>query len=212
MSRNVMIGVACVSCLLIGLAIGFNLSKGNMRQTAISWKYGDAELVIDLDQDLADDESLLNKMFSQRFSTAGVVDWLKTTKRIYPFEDEGLINEFEDIEYDSRMAKNLRELSLLRKGPWAYQSDTISIGIPENPPSKGTCYVCADGKYRGKTIKLFDVDDPRQEITVVAVGQYGCPENLRAPDIQLRKSDAIKLLGYSSFNTYENAIALIVLD
>ncbi|PHI20453.1 hypothetical protein CEQ90_08305 [Lewinellaceae bacterium SD302] len=204
----------CVACLAAGIALGFNWQQGNARQTLIKWKYGDAELEIDLDQDLADDETLLSKIFSRNFSEAGALNWLKKEENVYHFQDQDLTDEFAELDYESDMARELRELRNRRIGPWSYQSDTIKIGIPtlaDQPPS-GHCNVCQSKKYRGKTLKLFDLFNPEREITVEASGRFECPPNRQVPDIQLSAADAERLLGFSSFNKYEYALALIVSD
>lgn len=212
--KTVGIIFACVACLAAGIALGFNWQKGNARQTLIKWKYGDAELEIDLDQDLADDETLLGKIFSRDFSEAGALSWLKQEKKVYHFLDRALTTEFAKLDYDSDMADELRELRTRRLGPWSYQSDTVKIGIPDfvDQPGSGYCNVCQSKKYRGKTLKLFDLHDPEREITVEASGRYECPPNREAPDVQLNAADAERLLGFRNFNKYEYALALIVSD
>lgn len=204
----------CVACLAIGIALGFNWQQGNARQTLIKWKYGDAELEIDLDQDMANDETLLGKIFSRPFSEAGALSWLKQEKSVYSSDDTDLVDQFTELKYDSDMARELRELRNRRRGPWSYQSDTVRIGIPayDAQPVSGQCHVCQNKKYRGKTLKLFDTFNPSQEITVVASGHYECPPNLQVPDLQLSAADAERLLGFRNFNKYEYAIALIVND
>lgn len=203
---------ACVACLAAGLALGFNLQKGNARKTQIKWKYGDAELAIDLDQDMANDETLLGKIFSRPYSEAGALNWLKTNQAVYRVEDTDLADAFVGLEYESDMARELRELHARRVGPWAYQSDTIRFGVPggEYQPPRGQCYVCQNKKYRGQTVRLFDLHNAQRTVTLVASGTYECPPNLKVPDLQLNASDAQQLLGFSSFNKYEYALALIV--
>lgn len=203
---------ACVACLVAGIALGFNWQQGNARQTLIKWKYGDAELEIDLDQDLADDETLLTKIFSRPFSEAGALSWLKDSKDVFHAADTDLADEFESLDYEADMARELRDLHNRRVGPWSYQSDTIRFGVPDisDQPPSGQCWVCQNKKYRGKKLELFDLFNPQRSIEVVATGSYECPPNIKFPDIQLSSADAEMLLGFRNFNQYEKAIALIV--
>jgi len=214
MTRTVGIIFACVACLLVGLAIGFNLQKGDARQTAIKWKYGDAELEIDLEKDMADDQTLLSKIFSESFSAAGAKDWLKKEQELFYFLDRGLVDKFAQLEYDADMSEYLRDLRISREGPWAYQSDTILLSIPSQDyqPARGHCNVCQSKKYWGKTVKLFDLKDSERETDLIASGRYPCPPNVRVPDFQLNRYDAQKLLGFGSLQKYESALALIISD
>jgi hypothetical protein len=203
---------ACVGCLVGGLAVGFNLQKGTARQTFIKWSYGNAALEIDLDQDLANDSTLLKKIFSTKFSKAGATDWLKGEEKIFHFLDTDLTNEFASLEYESEMAEKLRNLRVSRTGPWDYQQDTIRMGILGADARPGYCNVCQSKKYRGKTLKLFDLRDNGRSIILEASGRYECLPGLQVPDLQLSPVDAEKLLGFGSFNKYEYALALIVSD
>lgn len=203
---------ACVACLAAGVALGFNWQQGNARETLIKWKYGDAELEIDLTQDLADDETLLNKIFSRPFSQAGALSWLKEEQRVFHAVDTDLADEFEALEYEADMSRELRDLHARRVGPWSYQSDTVKIGIPGDDvgPNQGQCHVCQNKKYRGTTLELYDLHNPLRKIRVIASGTYECPQNLQFPDLQLHPADARELLGFQHFNKYEYAVALII--
>ncbi|MEO0733003.1 MAG: hypothetical protein AAFZ52_09220 [Bacteroidota bacterium] len=213
MSNTTKLILAAVSCLLGGIAIGFNLGgDGGAKQTAISWKYGDAELVIDLEKDLADDETLLNKIFSKQFSAAGATDWLKNKQDLYLYSDPDLADKLTELPFEDPASRALRELRLRRKGPWAYQAQDVRIGIPirEDQPFSSYANVCESGIFFRKKVDIFLPDRPDRKITVNATGRYACPEGYDFPDIQLSREDAKKLFGYDDFSKYEEAAAVVI--
>jgi len=214
MSNTTKLILAAGTCLLIGLAIGFNLGGDGsaMKKTAVSWKYGDSELVIDLDKDLADDKTLLNKIFSEEYSAAGAVSWLKRVRNLFSPDDPTLAEKLAELDYDSPAARELRELKNRRKGPWAYQTQEVRIGIPdrEYQPFSNYANVCESGIFYRHKIEVFLPDQPDKKITLNATGRYACPEGYDFPDIQLSLEDAKKLFGYDNFSKYEIAAAVVI--
>lgn len=205
---------ACVACLLGGLAAGFNLQKGNARQTFISLKYGSNELKIDLDQDQeeVDSKTLLQQIFNDDFSRDGTKQWLKDSQQIYYFLDNDLVDEFAALPYDSEMSENLRGLRKRRSGPWNSPLDTIRIGVPkrEEQPASGYCNACANKQYFGKSLRLYNLNDPTIQLAVQVNRPYECPAGLKFPDLQLNAADADSLLGSSIFDKYNKAMVIIV--
>ena len=213
---NTLSVVVAVSCLLGGIAIGFFLGGEDsaMTNTEISWKYGDAELVLDLDKDLASDETLLQKIFSEPFSEAGAEQWLKNEQGLFHPGDTDLAAEFAEIDYDAPISRELRDLRNRRVGPWSYRTQQVRIGIPDqaHQPFRGNANVCESGIFRNQRVELFLPDHPERRIVVTGSGRYHCPEGYQFPDIQLNAKDAEKLFGYSLFNKYEEAAAIVVTD
>ena len=203
---------AVVSALVVGVAGGYGLSGTDAKQTAISWKYGDAELVIDLEKDLADDETLLAKIFSRDYAAAGAREWLKGEQGLYRYDDPDLANQIRTLDYDDPASRELRQLRNRRLGPWAYQAQDVKIGIPARPdqPLQGFANVCESGIFLRQRIEVFLPDQPDQRISLVASGRYACPAGFEFPDIQLSREDARKLFGYSDFSKYESAVAVVI--
>lgn len=209
---NTKVTIFTVAALLVGLAIGFNLSGTEAKNTLISWKYGDAELKIDLEKDMADDQTLLGKIFSQQFSAAGATGWLKETQGLFPFNDPALAKKLETLGFDDPAARELRSLRNRRVGPWAYQASDVKIGIPSRDvqPFSGYANVCESGIFYRKSVEIFLPDAPDNRITVQASGRYACPEGYNFPDIQLSREDALTLFGYDNFSKYEVAAAVVI--
>lgn len=206
--------ILAVSCLLVGLAIGFNLGEGPAKQTAISWKYGDAELVIDLEKDMADDETLLAKIFSKPFSTAGAVDWLKKTHSLFQFNDPELAKKLEELTFEDPASRELRALRNRREGPWAHQTQEVRIGIPDrvDQPFSGYANVCRSGIFFNKTIGVFLPDTPDKMLVLKANKPYTCPKGYKFPDVQLCTDDAVKLYGHDAFDQYQTAAAVVLME
>ena len=207
-TKSVILGV---SCLLAGLAIGWNLTRQGVKTTDIRWKYGEAELVIDLEQDLASDETLLQKMFSRPFSAAGAEGWLREERDLYRADDPALVQQLDTVDYNAPVSTALRDLRNRRRGPWSYRTQEVNVGIPGGGnPRRGYANVCESGIFRNQTIELFLPDDPARKITVLATGRYRCPENYAFPDVQLNPADARELFGYGNFSKTERAAAIVV--
>ncbi len=204
--------ILAVVCLLGGLAIGFNLSEGDARTTYIRWKYGNSELVIDLDKDMADDETLLGKIFSTDFSASGAEAWLKTQRQLYRFDDPALATLIGGLEYDAPAAREYRSLKDRRIGPWAYQTQEVRVGIPARnyQPSAGNANVCESGIFYRHKIEVFLPSRPDHKVVLNASGRYACPQNYEFPDIQLSHEDAKYLFGYDNFSKYETAAAIVI--
>lgn len=203
--------ISCGVSLLIGLAIGWALLDSGTKSTDITWKFGENELKIDLKQDLKDVTTLLEKIFSKKFSKDGTLPWLKENQDLYLTTDVDILKKISALEFDGFVAKGLREISFEREGPWAYQIDTIRIGIPpkEYQPKRGFANVCENAKYFGERIKVFRLD-LSESIILNATGKYECPKQLKFPDIQLSHADAERLLGTKNFSKYENGMALVL--
>lgn len=209
---NTKVTIFTVAALLVGLAIGFNVSGTEAKNTLISWKYGDAELKIDLEKDMADDQTLLGKIFSQKFSAAGATGWLKDEQGLFPFNDPALAKKLELLGFDEPAARELRALRNRRAGPWAYQAKDVKIGIPPRDvqPYSGYANVCESGIFYRKSVEIFLPDAPDKRITVQASGRYACPDGYDFPDIQLSREDALTLFGYDNFSKYETAAAVVI--
>jgi hypothetical protein len=201
-----------VVCLLAGLAIGWGLTGTEAKTTDIRWKYGDAELVIDLEKDMADDETLMGKIFSKQYSAAGATNWLKAEHSLFHFADPALASKLTELDYESPASRELRELRDKRLGPWAYQAQEVKISIPEREfqPFSGYANVCESGIFFRKKIEVFLPDRPDKKITLQASGRYACPDGYKFPDIQLSREDAKKLFGYTDFSKYETAAAVVI--
>lgn len=199
------------ACLAIGTAVGWNLSKEGVKQTHVNLKFGENQLEVKLDQEQIDAETFLGDMFSMDFSKSGVISWLKNKQKIFHFEDTDMVNEFKNLPPDHPVSEQLFKLSTSKSGPWAYQIDTVKISIPgkADQPKPGTVSVCENGKYLGRTLQLFNLDQSIK-LEVNATGKYACPPNYKYSDIQLNTKDAKKLLGRKNFSKYEKAVALIV--
>ena len=208
MKYKIIIGVVA---FLTGIALGWVLSGYGVKKTDVKWKFGDNELAINLEQDLIDVSAMLSKIFSEDFSKRGTIEWLKEKQNLYKPDDPDIINEFSKLDYNDIVSKELRELSYKRKGPWAYQLDTVFIGIPpvEYQPGIHFANVCENGKYFTKKLRIFSLDQMKS-IEVTATGKYECPEQLKYPDIQLNSIDAKSLLGTENFSKYEQGIVLIL--
>lgn len=202
-----------VACLLVGIVIGWILTNSLISKTDIKWKFGNSELSINLAQDLIDCPTMLSKMFSEDFSKEGTIGWLKQHQNLYEPTDPDIVSKFGSLEYDHMVSQRLRDLSIKRKGPWAYQLDTIRIGIPAeaDQPPIGCANVCETGNYFTRKLRILNLDQTR-EIEVKATGKYECPANLKYPDIQLNVKDAQELLGTINFSQYELGIVLILSD
>lgn len=201
-----------VVCLLSGLAAGWGLSGTEAKATNISWKYGNAELVIDLEKDMASDETLMNKIFSKQYSAAGATNWLKDKHSLFHFADPDLAGKLSELEYESPAAREMRELREKRLGPWSYQAQEVKVSIPEREvqPFSGYANVCESGIFFRQKIEVFLPDRPDKKITIQASGRYACPDGYKFPDIQLSRQDAKKLFGYSNFSKYETAAAVVI--
>lgn len=225
---NTKITFLAVAALLVGIAIGFNLSGTDGKRTDISLKFGESQLKIDLKEDGVDGPKVLEKIFSEPFSKNGALGWLKDSQNVfslddlelmeelkfskgfYRFDDPELIEKFSVIGYDTPMAKALRKLRVDRDGPWEYQFRKVSIGIPTDKPAKNSINVCANGLLQGKTVELFRFDNYDQRVKFFATGKYGCPTGIKAPDVQLREEDARQLFGDQEFRAYDSLMVLIV--
>ena len=211
-TKNILLYVfGAVACMAIGAAVGWNLSKGGAKQTHVNLKFGDNQLEVKLDQEQIDAPTFLGNMFGTDFSKSGVINWLREQQKIFHFEDPQIVEAFKTLDPDHPVSEQLFKLSSSKVGPWAYQIDTVKISIPEKAyqPRSGTVNVCENGKYLGRELQLFNLDQSIK-INVNATGKYACPPNYKYPDIQLNAKDAKKLLGYGNFSKYEKAVALIV--
>lgn len=204
--------VIAVVSLLVGLGAGWGLSGTEAKRTDIRWSYGDAELVIDLEKDLADDETLLGKIFSREYSAAGAQNWLRQEQNLYHYTDPALAQQLGNLTFDDPAARELRELRDRRQGPWAYQAQEVRIGVPERDyqPQPGHANVCESGIFFRNNIEVFLPNQPERRILLEASGRYSCPEGYRFPDIQLSRDDALRLFGYNNFSKYETAAAVVV--
>ncbi len=204
--------ILAVVCLLAGLAIGWGLTGTEAKTTDIRWKYGEAELVIDLEKDMADDETLISKIFSEEYSAAGATNWLKKKHELFHFTDPELIDKLKELDYESPAAREMRKMRDKRIGPWAYQAQEVKVSIPEREvqPFSGYANVCESGIFFRKQVEVFLPSRPDKKITLQATGRYACPEGYKFPDIQLSREDAKKLFGYTNFSKYETAAAVVI--
>jgi hypothetical protein len=200
-----------VASLLLGMVIRWQFLAGQ-KKSEISWKFGEnQELTINLEKDLIGPDSILKALFSTEISTASAEYWLKKHQELYKVKDLDMVAQIEKLDREENVSKHLRDVSFAHKGPWAYDIDTVLIGIPDggHQPAAGFANVCENGKYTGKKIKIFSMDFSR-DITVEAGGRYTCLSGYIFPNIQLNGADAEALLGTNIFAKYETAIAVIV--
>lgn len=209
MSKNIIITIS--ASFLTGIVLGWVLSGLGIKQADIKWKFGDNELDINIEQDLINVSAMLSKIFSEDFSKTGATEWLKEEHNLYKPNDPDIVSELLKLNYNDIVSKELREICHQRKGPWSYQLDTVTIGIPpkEYQPGQHFANVCENGKYFTKKIRIHSLDQLKS-IEVIATGRYECPEQLKYPDIQLNSIDAMSLLGTENFSKYEKGIILIL--
>jgi hypothetical protein len=202
-----------IICLAIGIALGWTLLERGTQKADIKIKYGENELNINLDKNQVEAAKILEQIFSEDFSKQGTLKWLKDHQHLYQANDPAIIPEISSMNYEDIVAEKLRVMSIMREGPWAYQYDTVFIGIPDSAhqPRPDYANACANGKYFMQKIRIYSMDE-RREIEVVATGKYDCPARGRFPDIQLNPKDAEKLLGNVNFSQYEKAMALILVQ
>ncbi len=200
-----------ITFLIIGIVIGYLINTIGITDAKVKWTYGESKLEIDLKEDMESSEIFLEKLFSTEFSEEGTLGWLKKNKGLYKVSDIDLAKEIESLSVNEPISESLRKISQRRKGPWTYQVDTISIGVPalQFQPKEGFANVCECGNYLGQKLKVFDLNQ-RKSIEVFASGRYACPRELKYPDLQLCAKDAERLLGTSEFLKYEKAIILIM--
>ncbi len=197
--------------IIISVLVIYLTGGAGKKKTEIKWNIMGQELSINMEEDLIDHKTLLSKLFSEDFSKSGAKDWLKKNENLYEITDPDLAKQIALLDYNSTVSKELRELSLKRLGPWAYQFDTVFIGIPElaDQPREGFASVCRNENYPGKRLKIYNLDLTKS-IEVLATGKYDCPAGLKFPDIQLNVNDAALLLGTINFSQYEKGIALVL--
>lgn len=208
------VGVA----LLVGFAGGWALTGTDAKTSNISWKYGDSELVIDLEKDLATDETLLEKIFSTPYSSAGAENWLKTTQSLFPYDDPDLATRLADLDYDSVSARELRELRRKRVGPFAHQYQEVVLSFPGPEYTRlGKANACSNGIFYRKKVEIFLEDNPDRRITVEVLDPFTCTgrttlSNGRTvrSDIQISYADAHRLFGDEPLEKYMRAVAVVV--
>jgi hypothetical protein len=201
-------------CLAIGIAAVFLIQKTGTKTADIKMKFGENELNIKLDQEVIEASEVLDKIFKTEFSREGTLAWLKDHQHLYAPDDPDIMPAFDTMAFDQIVAEKLRQLSFRREGPWAYQLDTVSIGIPDSlkhQPKEGFANACGNGIYFMKNLRIYSMDQQR-EIEVIATGKYECPKLFKFPDIQLNPVDAAKLLGTTNFSEYEHGMALILVQ
>jgi hypothetical protein len=215
MTKNRITTLLIVATFLIILTvlIIYLLGGAGKKKTEIKWNIMGQELSINMEEDLVDHKTLLNKLFSEDFSKSGAKEWLKKNQNLYELTDPEVVKQIASLDYDAIVAKELREMSIKRIGPWDYQFDTVQIGIPEvaDQPVAGYASVCENGSYFNKRLKVYSLDQTKS-IVVIASGRYACPKNGLFPDIQLNAVDAERLLGSSKFSKYQSGMALILYD
>ena len=210
--------IAVVVALLLGFAAGWGLTGTDAKATNISWSYGDSELVIDLEKDLASDETLLGKIFSTPYSTAGAENWLKTNQSLFHYDDPDLATRLADLEYNSVSARELRELRRRRVGPFAHQYQEVVLSFPGPEYTReGKANACSNGIFYRKKVEIFLEDDPDRRVTVDALDPYTCTGNttrangtIRRSDLQVSYEDAYKLFGDERLEKYMKAVAVVV--
>ncbi len=212
--KNYPMIITGVTCLIIGIAIGWVIDNSGAKKTDIKWKFGDNELNLNLEQDLNNVSAMLEKIFSEDFSKRGTVAWLKTHQNLYEPGDVDIASKIAELNYKDPVSVKLRDVSAQRTGPWAYQMDTVKIGVPSkiSQPNTGFANVCENGEFFTKHLILYSMDESNS-IEVKGTGKYACPKGLtKYPDIQLNAADAERLLGTANFSKYEQGIALIKVE
>jgi hypothetical protein len=199
-----------ITFLVVGLIAGYFLNSFGVSNAYVRWKFGASELEINLKEDMIDSETFLTKLFSEEFSKQGTIGWLKLNAGLYAVNDHELTGQIAKLDVDLPISESYRNISQQRLGPWAYQIDSVLIGVPDSTyqPAKGYANVCESGPYRGHKIVIYNLDQTKR-IEVQATGQYACPNGLKYPNVQLNAKDAAYLLGYSNFQKYEKAIVVI---
>ena len=84
--------------LSIGIAIGWGLLESGTKKTSIKWKFGQNELDINLEQDLINSTTFLEKLFSEDFSKNGALAWLKANQKLYHFTDPHIVDEYRELD------------------------------------------------------------------------------------------------------------------
>lgn len=203
--------VAAVSLIIGGAITGFYMSSGGNKKTEIKWTILGQELTLNMEEDLANHEKMLDKLFSEEFAMNGTKAWLKKYQNLYDPRDPELAARIAKMDYDEMISEQLRDISQKRKGPWAYQYDTIQIGVPAeaDQPKEGYANVCENGDYYNQRLRVLTMDQSK-DILVTATGKYACPDGFKFPNIQLNAKDAERLLGTTNFSKYEQGIILIL--
>ena len=205
--------IAAAFVLVAGALIIYLLGNGGKKKTEIKWNFLGQDLSINMEEDLMDYKTMLDKLFSEEFSANGTKAWLKDHQNLYSPSDPDIAAQIMKLDYDEVLSQKLRDLSFKRKGPWSYQYDTVRIGIPsaEDQPRAGFANVCENGDYFSQRLRVFTMDLSKH-IDLISTGRYECPEGFRYPDIQLNAKDAEQLLGTNNFLEIEKGIVLVLND
>ena len=205
--------ILVVISLLIGIVAGWQIQASGITKTKIKWKFQNHEVEVNLDKDFESLSTTLNKVFADSISRLSTVVWLKRNHGLYEAGDLELIPKIAELGYNNAFSSELRKVSERRDGPWAYQWDTVRVGIPSrnDQPRKSFANACINGIYKGKKIRIMSLDQ-KNRIEVEVTGFYDCIDGLPFPDIQLNARDAREIYGSYNFRVYNSAIALILQD
>ena len=133
-------------------------------------------------------------MFSEDFSKAAVLDWLKNNQNIYSLKDKELVKEIAKLKPEDELSEELFELQTKGEGPWNFEFSDIDISIPDSScqPSTGYANVCKSSEYRNKKVEIRSLNSD-DKIEVFCSGYYSCDPKFKTPDLQLNRRDAKKI-------------------
>ncbi len=209
--------------VVVGIA-WFVSSDDSSRQFKISFR--GAALEMQAENMEVDHEALLDSMYTHEFSRGGLMAWLEN-KQIFASADPSLVESIanhvcgripeDDREERLRRGKEcanepvvaeLRRLADSRDPPFHYAADVVKFGVPDDRPKPGTAYVCRNGIFWRKTVRLSNLDDSSRFVRVEVAGHYPCVDP-SAPQIQISEEDAVLLIGGPIRRT-EEVLAIVV--
>ena len=171
---------------------------------------------------------MLEQMYAEQFSRAGLLGWLRE-KSIYQISDReiaaalpGLCEEMSPQDpLQERLRKqqacaqidvisDLRALASDRDVPFHYVGQEVRIGVPseDDQPAPRRANACSGGGWHGQDVELTNPLNERQ-ITIFASGSYRCTGVIGTPDLQLNEADALGFFD-GALDKYEEAVAVII--
>ena len=229
-SKNTAVWAIAVPGVVI-IAVVYLASRNGPTSTNINWSFPTGSLTLNIEEDLQDHETMLEKLFENRFSRPAIIAWLRQTQKLFLIDDPALLLEIQSLCPDvsdedpltrqqriencisqSEVLRQLRELAEDRGSPFQYGGETVRVGFPDKPNPQlapGRANVCRGSDYEGKRLQLTDVQRKVSIEVVANAGTYLCTGYDSHPQVQLHLNDSETLFGTSSGGVRE-AIAVIL--